>query len=407
MGKWTWEGFNKDGKLDSGVVEASTERDARRLLRDMRVRVRRLSSPSILDFDLAEWLSEKGLGSSVRTKELATFTKQLAIMIEAGIPILQVLEIIFRSERNPVLKRAARSIAMDVKEGKTLSEAMEKHPRVFDKLYVSLVKSGEMGGILDTILVKLAEQIEKVEKLKQQVKMAMAYPAVVTLVGVGVVWGLMFFVVPQFVGMLEETGQELPYVTQVVVDISGFVGRHTLLLMVSAVALFVAARQFVSTKEGKVVFDNAMMKIPLFAGIVVKGNLASFCRTFSVLLGSGVPLLAAIDICIETLTNEVIVRDLTRVRNVVEQGKNLTDPIRQIPYFPEMLGQMMKVGEQTGQLDGMLAKIADVFEDEVDSLISSLTKMLEPLVIVFLGGIVSVVLAAMYLPIFSVAGGAD
>lgn len=407
MGKWTWEGFDKEGRLTSGAVDASTEREARTELREQNIRIRRLSPPSLLEFDIAEWLSERGLGASVGTKELATFTKQLAVMIGAGVPILQALEIIFRSERNPILKRAVRNIAMDVKQGKTLSESMLRHPKIFDKLYCSLVKSGEVGGILETILVKLAEQIEKVEKIKQQIKSAMTYPAIVALVGAGVVWGLMFFVVPQFVGMLEETGQALPFITKVVIDVSDFVGKHTILIIPISVAAAVIFKQTIATKEGKAVFDGLMMKAPLFAGVVVKGNLASFCRTLSVLLGSGVPLIDAIDICVETVTNEVIVRDLVKVRKAVEQGKNLTDPIRKIPYFPEMLGQMMRVGEQTGQLDGMLAKIADVFEDEVDTLISSLTKLMEPIIIVVLGGIVTAVLAAMYLPIFSVAGGAD
>jgi len=405
MANYGWEGLNKDGQRESGTLNAVDEKEVRRTLRAKGIRVKKITPPSILEFDIGEWMVKKGLAKAFGPKELMTFTKQLSIMNNAGVPIIQSLEILFKSERNPSLKNAVKTIAVDVGEGKTLAEAMSKQ-KGFDKLYCNLVKAGEAGGILDDILKKLAEHMERTEKIKGQIKSAMTYPAIVLVVGLAVVWGLMTFVVPQFVDMLKDTGQEPPFITQLVIDISNFVQEYTLIGVPGIFVLILLLQNYTKTETGKIAFDNFMMRLPVFGGIVIKGNLASFCRTMSTLLSSGVSLIDSLEICVETIDNGVVANDLKAVRKAIEQGKTLTEPLTKVDYFPDMVSQMIRVGEQTGQVDQMLEKVADVFEDEVNDLVSNMTKLIEPFIIVFLGGMVATVLVAMYLPIFMSAGGA-
>lgn len=406
MGNWKWEGLNKEGKRSTGMVEATSLRDARRALRAQGVRPRKINPPSILEFDLTEWMIDQGLVAPFGNKELVIFTRQLSVMVNAGVPIIQALEIIFKSEKHPVLKKAVKAIAREVSEGKTINEAMEKQ-KGFSKLYVNLVKAGETGGILDQILEKLAEHMEKQEKIKKQVKGALQYPMIVCVIGAGVIWGLMVFVVPQFVEMLEGTGQEVPAITQFVIDTADFLGNYSMYVIGG---LFVAAlifKSWVGTKVGKITFDNFAMKLPLFGDLIIKGNLASFCRTLATMLGAGITLTESLDVCIETVDNSVIAKDLTVVRDQVVQGKTFAEPLMRITYFPEMISSMVKVGEQTGNLDMMFTKVSDVFENEVDEVITNMTKLIEPIIIVVLGGCVATILIAMYLPIFMSAGGAE
>jgi type IV pilus assembly protein PilC len=406
MGNWKWEGLNKEGKRSSGMVEATSLRDARRALRAQGVRPRKINPPSILEFDLTEWMIDQGLVAPFGNKELVIFTRQLSVMVNAGVPIIQALEIIFKSEKHPVLKKAVKAIAREVSEGKTINEAMEKQ-KGFGRLYINLVKAGETGGILDQILEKLAEHMEKQEKIKKQVKGALQYPMIVCVIGAGVIWALMVFVVPQFVEMLEGTGQEVPGITQFVIDTADFLGNYSMYVIGG---LFVAAlifKSWVNTKLGKISFDNFAMKLPLFGDLIIKGNLASFCRTLATMLSAGITLTESLDVCIETVDNSVIAKDLTGVRDQVVQGKTFAEPLMRIPYFPEMVSSMVKVGEQTGNLDMMFTKVSDVFEDEVDEVITNMTKLIEPIIIVVLGGCVATILIAMYLPIFMSAGGAE
>jgi type IV pilus assembly protein PilC len=331
------------------------------------------------------------------------FTKQLGIMISAGVPILQSLEILHRSTKNPTLKIAIKRIATDVGEGKTIAEAMAGQ-KGFDKLYCNLVKAGEAGGILDQILKKLTVHMEKQQKTKAQIKSAMMYPTIVVMVGVGVVWGMMIFVVPQFTGMLKESGKEIPWITQMVIDMSDFFGKYTGIMVPGAIVGLVSFNSYIKTPAGKIFWDNLTMRLPMFGGIVIKGNLSSFSNTLATLLNAGVSLIDALDICIETLDNGVIAKDIREVKKKVMEGKTLTEPLQKIEYFPELVCQMIRVGEQTGQIDQMLTRVAEVFEDEVDSLISSATKMIEPIIIVVLGGVIATILVAMYLPMFMSAG---
>ena len=406
MGIFKYEGVDANGKKVIGQMDASNEKEVRKALRGQNVRVKKIIPPTILEFDLGAWMVEKGFGSAISPKELGTFTKQLSIMISAGVPILQALEILYRSEKNASLKLAIKNIATDVGEGKTIAEAMEAQ-KGFSKLYCNLVKAGEAGGILDQILKKLAVHMEKQEKTKSQIKSAMMYPSVVVVIGAVVIWAMMVFVVPQFTSMLTESGKELPWITQFVIDTSAFLGNYTPIMVPAAIVGLVFFMSYIKTPTGKIAWDNFSMRVPLFGQVVIKGNLSSFASTLATLLGAGVSLIEALDICIETLDSSVIAKDIREVRRKVVEGKTLTEPLMKIEYFPELVTQMIRVGEQTGQIDQMLARVAEVFEDEVDNLVTSSTKMIEPIIIVVLGGIIATILVAMYLPMFMSAGGAE
>ncbi len=404
MGKWKYEGVNREGKRLSGDIEAASEREARKLLRAQGIRAKKLAAPSLLELDLSEWMVDAGLAKPFGTSELTNMTKQLSIMINAGVPIMQSLEILFKQEKNPVLKKTIKSISTDVGEGKTLAEAMASK-KGFSKLYCNLVKAGEAGGILDTILDKLAIHLDKQERTKKQIKSAMTYPGIVVTIGVAVVYFMLVFVVPKMSEMLASSGQKLPALTQMVVDVSEWLQEYTLIvlpIMFFSVALLNA---YVKSESGKVIFDNVMMKMPIFGTVIIKGNLNSFSRTLGTMLSSGIALIDSLDICIETLDNVVMANDLKQVRKAITEGKTLTDPLAKIPYFPDMVAQMIKVGEQTGNLDTMLEKISDVFEEDVNNAVESMTKMIEPIILVVLGGFVAVILVAMYLPVFQSASG--
>lgn len=403
MPLYKWEGLDKNGKKANGQIQANSEKDAKKRLRAQGNRVRKIIPPSILEFDINAWLIEKGIGSAFGAAELMNFTKRLSIMINAGVPIILSLEIIYKSEKNPALKNAIKNIATDVAEGNTLAESMRKQ-QGFDNLYCNLVKAGEVGGILDEILSKLTEHLEKQEKIKKQIKSAMSYPLIVSGIGALVVWGLITYVVPQFTSMLTDTGQALPWITQFVIDTSDFFGEYSGKMIIFGIAAAMFFTYFVKTPQGKILFDKFSMNVPAFGNVIIKGSLAQFSRTLATLLGSGVALIDALEICIETIDNSVISNDIKTVRKKVVEGKTLTEPLSKIDYFPEMVAQMIKVGESTGSIDQMLAKISDVFEDEVNEAITGATKMLEPLVLVVLGGIIGGIMIAIYLPMFMSAG---
>ena len=403
MGIWRYEGLNKKGIRESGSVHAKNEKEARRILRKKGIRAKKIIAPTWLEFDFGEYLVSHGFISPFGNKELVLFTKQLSIMVGAGVPIVQTLEILYKQEQHPILKKSIKKVATDVEEGKTMSESMVNQ-KGFSKLYVNLIKAGESGGVLDDILIKLTEHLEKQEKIKTQVKSAMMYPAVVSVIGAVIIWGLMVFIVPQFTGLLKETGQEVPGITQFVISVSDYF-REKSHVMLAGVIFFVFI--FISWKRqpsGKKSIDKISMKIPLFGGIIIKSSLASFSRTLGTMLSSGVSLIDSLDICIDIIDNDIITRDLTTVKQKVIEGKNLGDPLKKIDYFPDMLTQMIQVGEQTGDVDSMLVKCSEVFEEEISILVDSMIKLLEPMVIVVLGGIVATILVAMYLPIFLAAG---
>lgn len=404
MPKFRYNGFTGDGKKVENTIDADTVKEAKKLLRRQNIRVTRITAPSMFEVDLGEFLVEKGLARPFGRAELMRFTRQLAILINAGVPILECMEILHKQEQNMVLKKVVKSISMQVEEGKTLYDAMSQQ-QGFDKLYCALVKAGEAAGILDTILVKLAEFLEKAEKLKKQVKSALTYPTIVVFVGIIVIFGLMTYVVPMFVDILKESNQQIPWVTQLVMDISQFFQDYTLLLIAGIIAASILFVNFIKTAEGKAQWDKFTMKAPLFGLLIIKGNLGAFTRTLATMLSAGVPIIDSLEICIDTLDNTQIAKDLRKVRQAVIEGKSITEPLERITYFPPLVTQMIKVGEATGNLDQMLIKVADVFQEEVEELVANLTKLIEPIILVVLGGIIAVVLVAMYLPIFMSAGG--
>lgn len=405
VGKFKYQGVNAEGKKVEGEIEGKDIRHVKRLLRRQGIRAKDIKAPNPLDIDLGQWMVEKGFAKPFGRQELNRFTKQLAILINAGVPILESMEILAKQERNPTFKIAIKNIVEGIGSGKSLYESMHVQ-KGFDKLYCALVKAGESAGILDTILNKLSEFMEKQEAIKKKIKSAMTYPTIVVLVGIGVVWGLMVFVVPQFVGMLKESNQEVPAVTQFVIDVSNFFQEYTLLMIPLFVAGFIVFVNYIKTPKGKHQWDRTTMKAPLFGDIIIKGNLASFTRTLATMLSAGVSIIESLEICIETLDNTQIAKDITMVKDAVVKGKSITEPLGRIRYFPPLVNQMMKVGESTGNLDSMLIKVADVFETETEEVIDGMTKMIEPLILVVLGGIIGTVLIAMYLPIFMAAGGA-
>ncbi len=405
QGKYKYIGIAADGRKVEGEIDANDERHAKRTLRRQGIRAKKVTAPSPFDIDLGVWMVDKGFAKPFGKDELNRFTKQLSILINAGVPIMECLDILSKQEKNLSLKMSIKNIMEMVSSGKSLYEGMSNQ-KGFDKLYCSLVKAGEAAGILDTILVKLAEFMDKQEKIKKQIKSAMTYPTIVLVVGVAVTYGLMVFVVPQFVGMLKESNQKIPAVTQFVIDVSNFFQDYTMVMIPGAFVLFLIFVNFIKTKEGKVAWDRTTMKAPVFGNILIKGNLAGFSRTLATMLSAGVALIEALDICIETIDNTQIAKDLKQVRASVVKGKSITEPLGRIKYFPPLVNQMVKVGESTGNLDTMLVKVADVFEDETEDAIKTMTSLIEPIILVGLGGLIGTVLIAMYLPIFMSAGGA-
>jgi type IV pilus assembly protein PilC len=407
MANYKWIGFTKDGKKTNGEIEADSEKQAKMFLRRQGIKPREVQAPSPFEIDLGRLLVDRGIIKPFKQEELVKFTTQLSTLINAGVPILECMEILSKQQKNPFLKSIIKKISDDVGGGKSLYEALEVHSsKGFGKLYVNLVKAGEAGGILDTILEKLGKHMENQERIRGAVKGAMMYPAIVSVVGTGVVIGLMVFVVPQFVGMLTDSGQAIPWVTQVVIDTSEIFQKYTLLMLPIVMALVIFILSYIKTPEGKVIFDRVVMKTPMFGQLVVKSNLASFTRTLSTMLSSGVSIIESLEICIETLDNTQIAKDIEKVRKAVTEGKSITEPLTRISYFPDLVAQMIKVGESTGNLDSMLLKVSDVFERELEVIIGTLTKMIEPLILVGLGGVIGFVMIAMYLPMFMSAGGA-
>jgi len=405
MGTWSYVGQDKAGKNVEGKLTAKDEKDAKKQLRAQNVRIKKLIAPSLLDIDFAELMVEKGFAKAFSNGDLLQFTRQLAIMVNAGVPLMQSLEILYKQQKNASLRNAVKNIHQAVGEGKTLNEAMAEQ-KGFHKLYCNLVKAGEAGGILDEILEKLSEHLEKQEKTKKQIKSAMMYPSIVTVVGIGVVWMMMVFVVPQMQDMVKDTGQELPFVTTMVIEVSKFLQKWTLLMVPAFITILVLLNGYRKTTAGKLTFDKLFMQLPLFGGVVIKGNLSSFFRTLGTMVSSGVSIVDSLDVCIETIDNVVIGKDITSIRKAVVEGQTLTEPMSKIAYFPQMVNQMVKVGEQTGSIDAMLTKVAIIMEEEVDELIGNMTKLIEPFILVFLGGFVAIILLAMYLPMFQSAGGA-
>ena len=404
MPSWKYVGLDKKRKKMEGTLEAGSIKDVRRQLRSQGIRPQKITPPSFLDVDLGEILIKAGLSKPFTELELLGFCRQLGVMLDAGVPILQGLELLYKSQKNPYFKKLIKIISEDVGGGKSLSDALNGK-QGFDNVFINMIKAGEAGGVLSESLLKLVTFMEKSQKIKKAIKTAMIYPAMVILVGLGVITALMVFVIPRFTAILTSSGQEIPGITQLVIDTSDFIqGYAVLIFSIGSVSAFFLMK-YIKTKEGKSHFDKFMMGVPIFGNIIIKGNLASFTRTLSTMLASGVPLIESLGICEESVDSSVVSKDIMDVRKSVSQGETMAGPLLRIKYFPEMVAQMVKIGEQTGEMEAMLEKTSSIFEEDVSDAVSNMTKLIEPLVIVFLGGIIAGLMLAMYLPIFMAAGG--
>jgi type IV pilus assembly protein PilC len=403
MPTYIYKGRNRLNEVVSGEAEASTQEDLRSLLKSQQVI---LTTASEKGRDIK--IPKLGRNKKVKAKELAVFTRQFSVMIDAGLPLVQCIDILASQQVNAFFKDVLNQVRQDVEEGSTLATAMSKHPKVFDNLFVHMVEAGETGGVLDLILQRLATLIEKVVKLKRSIVSASIYPAAVVFVAIAAVAIIMIVVIPQFqqifLGLLGP-GEALPLPTRIVMAISNFLaGWGGLTTLVAIIAGSVGTSFYYKTPKGRWNIDKLLLKLPVFGGILRKIAVARFARILSTLLSSGVPILQSLEITAKTAGNVIIEDAVLKVRAGVERGENFVDPLKATKVFPEMVSQMIQVGEQTGAMDAMLSKIADFYEDEVDSAIADLLAMIEPMLIAFLGVTIGSIVISMYLPLFTLIG---
>jgi type IV pilus assembly protein PilC len=398
MPVYVYRGTNRAGGAVSGEQAATNKAELLNLLRRQQIKVSKMSEKG-KEFSLPTFKQ------SVTAKDLAVFTRQFSVMIDAGLPLVQCLEILAGQQENKTFESVLTTTRASVEGGSTLSAAMRHHDKVFDALYVNLVEAGEAGGILDTILQRLASYIEKNVKLKRAVKSALVYPVAVLGVAAGVITLLLWKVVPIFATLFLGLGVDLPLPTRIVISLSNFVGSiFGFLILVVMVGIVVGLKLWHGTEKGRFILDGVLLKVPLVGILLRKIAVARFTRTLGTLISSGVPILEGLDITARTSGNAVIEKALSQVRKALEQGKNLADPLKETDVFPGMVTQMIGVGEQTGAMDAMLQKIADFYEDEVDAAVKDLLAALEPAMIVFLGVVVGGIVISMYLPLFSLIG---
>ncbi len=402
MPTYAFKGRNRLNELVSGERDAASQDELRSLLRREQITMTTASEKNVVS------IPKLGRRKKVGAKELAVFTRQFSVMIDAGLPLVQCLDILAEQQQNTFFKDVLRQVRQNVEEGATLFAALEKHPKVFDPLYTHMVEAGETGGVLDLILQRLATLIEKIVKLKRSIISASIYPAAVVLVAIGAIAVIMVVVIPQFeqifIGLLG-AGELLPLPTRIVMGISNFLaGWGGLTTLVSIIGLSVGTSYYYKTEKGRWQIDSVLLKLPIFGPILRKIAVARFSRILSTLLSSGVPILQSLDITAKTAGNVVIEDAILKVRAGVERGENFVDPLKATKVFPHMVGQMIGVGEQTGALDAMLGKIADFYEEEVDTAIADLLSLIEPVLILFLGVTIGGIVISMYLPLFTLIG---
>ncbi len=341
---------------------------------------------------------------TIKTKTLMIFTRQLATLIDSGLPLLRGLTVLAKQEKDPVLKSTINQLADSVQGGSTFSESLAQHPKIFNKLYINMVKAGELGGVLELVLNRLAEFQEKAQKVANKVKSAMAYPVIVLVIAILIMWFLLVFIVPKFEQIFADMlgGKPLPMITQLVIGASKAVQSNFLLIIAGLVALIVGYVVFSRTESGKVILDHIKMRVPVLGDLIRKSAISRFTRTLGTLVTSGVPILQALNITKETAGNVVISSAIGKVHDAVKEGESIVAPLEASGVFPPMVISMIDVGEETGQLPDMLLKIADVYDDEVDNAVVALTSMLEPLMIVFLALIVGSIVIALFMPLISI-----
>jgi type IV pilus assembly protein PilC len=399
MTEFVWEGRTSQGVQQKGEMEAATEAAVRLTLRSQGIQVTRIK-PKPKDI-LENIPLFKG---KVKDKDIIVFTRQFSTLIDAGLPLVQGLEILSSQEENKVFKKILLQVKSDVEGGSTLADALKKHPKVFDNLYVNLVAAGEIGGVLDSILARLAAYYEKASKLRSRVKGALTYPTVVLVIAIAVVIVLLVFVIPVFQKMFADFGGTLPGLTQAVVNLSGFMRKYIIFILIGIGIVIFAFRGYYKTEAGKTQVDRFLLKTPVFGPLLRKVAVANFTRTLGTMITSGVPILDGLDIVAKTVNNRIVQLAILDTRKSISEGKSISEPLGRSGVFPPMVVQMVAVGESTGALDAMLAKIADFYDEEVDAAVDTITKLIEPFMMIFLGGTVGTMLAAMYLPIFKMAG---
>jgi len=403
MPTFVYKGRNRLNELVSGEREAASHDELRSLLRREQVVMTQASEKGR---EIA--IPKLGRLKKVKAKELAVFTRQFSVMIDAGLPLVQCLDILAEQQQNTFFKEVLHQVRQNVEEGATLHASMQKYPKVFDNLYTHMVEAGETGGVLDIILQRLATLIEKVVKLKRSIVSASIYPAAVVFVAIAAIAVIMVVVIPQFeqifLGLLGP-GELLPLPTRIVMAISGFLaGWGGLAILVALIGSSIGISFYYKTPNGRWQIDKLLLKLPIFGGILRKIGVARFARILSTLLSSGVPILQSLEITAKTAGNVIIEDAILKVRAGVERGENFVEPLKATDVFPHMVSQMVGVGEQTGALDAMLGKIADFYEDEVDTAIADLLALIEPVLIAFLGVTIGSIVISMYLPLFTLIG---
>ena len=395
MPVFVWEGKLANGNIKKGEIEADTKATATMLLRRQRILPTKIKGKP-KQITLFE--------QKIQTKDIVIFTRQFSTMINAGLPLVQCLEILSSQQPNPTFKKILAQIKADVEGGSTFADALGKHPKVFDNLFVNLIAAGEVGGVLDTVLNRLAVYMEKNEALKNKVKSAMTYPVVVLGSWAACLMPVMIFVIPVFQDMFDQFGASLPGPTQLVVDLSHFFRSSWHIMIATIILLIIAFKWAKKQPKGKFYLDTLALKLPIFGPLIKKVAVAKFTRTLGTMISSGVPIMDGLEITAKTSGNIIIENAIRAVRTAISEGKSMSEPLEQTGIFPGMVVQMISVGEATGAMDQMLSKIADFYDEEVDMAVEALTSALEPMLMVFLGGIIGFVVVAMYLPIFQMAG---
>ena len=394
MATFVWRGKTLGGTPQTGEVTFGTQEEVLNYLRKKKVVITSIQEkPKQVKMNL-------GFRKKVSTKDLAVFTRQFATMINAGLPLVQCLEILSKQTEKPGFKKVISEVMHDVETGSTLAEALGKHKNVFDQLFVNMVESGEAGGILDDILMRLASYIEKAEALRRKVKSAMMYPTVVLVVALGATTFMLLFIIPTFAKMFTDFGGQLPLPTRIVLGMSNVLRDYWWALGGGILALVVGLRAYYHTEGGKTVIDGFQLKVPVLGEVLKKAAIARFTRTLGTLIKSGVPILTGLEITARTAGNKVVSAAVLKTRESIREGETLAAPLRQCEVFPAMVVQMIAVGEETGALDEMLKKIADFYDDEVDTAVDTLTSVIEPVMIVVMGVMVGGMVVAMYLPMF-------
>jgi type IV pilus assembly protein PilC len=399
MAIFLWEGKTAQGRVLKGEIEASNLEAVFAILRDRRIRPipnRIREKGRGLDAEI----KIPGFGEKLKARDLSVFTRQFATMIDAGLPIVQCLDIQTQQSESKVLRNTLRAIKQDVEGGSTLAEALRKHPKIFDDLYVNMVEAGEAGGVLNAILNRIALFIEKANKLKKKVKGAMIYPCTIIVVAIVVVAILLIFVIPVFAELYGSMGKALPAPTQITINISNWVRANCLYMVFAIVGIIIAIRFYYQTENGRMNIDRLLLRLPVVGDLLRKVAVARFSQNMAILLSSGVPILDGLAITARTAGNRVIEKAIMESRVSISQGRTVAEPLRESKIFPPMVCQMVAVGEHTGGLDNMLRKVAELYEDEVDDAVANLTALMEPMIMVVLGVILGGLVISMYLPIF-------